>query len=112
MTTHIVNGSVQLTKCKRELNTSDRFKVGDTVKFNSENQQGNQIYKVIEEQGEKTLKEIDDDDEVDEFELKGGKYHKNRKGYKSRKGHKKRKGYKSRKGRKNRKSYKSRKGRK
>jgi hypothetical protein len=58
MTTHNVNGTVQMKQCLENLNTSDKFKVGDTVKFNSENQQGNQTYKVIEEGGEKKLKEI------------------------------------------------------
>jgi hypothetical protein len=85
MTNFIVgegNGTV-----RQELETNPDIKVGDTIEYISNNQQGYEKYKVILEDGEKSLKLIDSfdhqmglydydsDDEHDDSKpnLKGGK---------------------------------------
>jgi hypothetical protein len=65
----------------------DKIKVGDTIEYISNNQQGYEKYKVIEEDGEKTLELIDSYDmqmaRFDEEEFAGGKSRKNKRSKKS-----------------------------
>jgi len=106
------NGTV-----REELESNPDIKIGDTIEYLSNNQQGYEKYEVIlGDDGEKSLKLIDSydhqmgyyDDSDDEYDnskpvLKGGKRktHKKRKVYKrkthKRKTHKKRKTVKRRK---------------